>query len=120
MAASKKSKKAAKPSQASETLKKIFFAGLGLAEETNQKLHQSFNALVRKGKAHEPEIKKAVDDVRKKAVARRADLEKKFTSLIRENDLVKSKEFQTLLKRLESLEVKTAQKAKPAAKKAKA
>jgi polyhydroxyalkanoate synthesis regulator phasin len=118
MAAAKKTKKAVKSSQAGEALKKLFFAGLGLAEETNQKLHQSFNALVKKGKAHEPEIKKAVDDVRKKAFARRAELEKKFMDLVRENDLVKSKEFQALLKRLESLEVKAAPKAKPAGKKA--
>lgn len=120
MAFSKKTNKPVKSSQAGETLKKIFFAGLGLADETNQKLHESFNALARKGKAHEPEIKKAVDDVRKKVVARRAELEKKFMNLIKENDLVKSKEFQTLLKRLESLELKTASKAKPAVKKAKA
>ncbi len=112
----KKSKPAAKKSQAGETLKKLFFAGLGLAEETNNKLHQRFNALAKKGQAHEGEIKKAVDDIRKTAQTRRKELEKKFTELVKQNELVKSKEFQSLLKRLETLEVKAAPK-KSAAKK---
>lgn len=118
MATSKKSKKpAAKSPKSGDALKNLFLAGLGLAEETNDKLHQAFNALVKKGKAREPEIKKAVDDIRKKAVSRRNELEKKFTNLVRENDVVKSREFQSLLKRLETLEVKATSKAKAPAKK---
>lgn len=118
MATAKKRKVvSAKPSQATEVLRNLFLAGLGLAEETNEKLHQTFNDLVKKGKTREPEVKKAVDDIRKKAVARRNELEKKFTDLIKQNELVKSKEFQTLLKKLESLEVKAAPTANPAKKK---
>lgn len=117
MATPKKTKPvSAKSAQAGEVLKNLFLAGLGLADETNEKLHQTFNDLVKKGKTREPEVKKAVDDIRKKAVAKRNELEKKFTNIIRENEVVKSKEFQALLKRLESLEVKTA----PSKKKAKA
>lgn len=112
MAITKKKKAvSAKSSPAAEVLKNLFLAGLGLAEETNEKLHQTFNDLVKKGKVREPEVKKAVDNIRKKAVARRNQLEKKFTSIIKENEVVKSKEFQALLRRLESLEVKTVPKA---------
>ena len=121
MAAAKKSKQSSsKAPEARETLKKLFFAGLGLVDETSKSLHQRFNALVKKGKAHEPEIKKAVEDIRKKASARRKELEKKFTDLVRGNELVQSKEFQALLKRLESLEVKPSKSAQPAARKARA
>ncbi len=121
MATAKKGKTiSAKSPQAAEALKNLFYAGLGLADETNVKLHQTFNDLVKKGKTREPEVKKAVDDIRKKAVARRNELEKKFTNLIKQNEVVKSKEFQTLLKKLESVEVKTAPSAKPVAKKVKA
>ncbi len=117
MAASKKPQAAVKASNARNTLKNLFYAGIGLAEETNKSLHQKFNSLVKKGKVHEPEVKKAVEDIRRKALARRKELEKKFSDLIKENELVKSKEFQTLLKRLESLEV--APKGRSVAKKAK-
>jgi polyhydroxyalkanoate synthesis regulator phasin len=116
----------AKKNPNQEALHKLFLAGLGLAEETNQKLTSTFNALVKKGQAKEPEVKKAVEDIRKKALAKRKELEKKFTTLVKENELVKSKEFQALLKKVEELQkkaqgaVKTAAKpaAKPAAKKA--
>ncbi len=115
--AKKKTTVSAKSSPAVEVLKNLFLAGLGLADETNEKLHHTFNDLVKKGKTREPEVKKAVDAIRKKAVAKRNELEKKFTNIIRENEMVKSKEFQTLLKRLESLEVKAAPTATPAKKK---
>jgi polyhydroxyalkanoate synthesis regulator phasin len=105
MATSKKTKRSTtKTSEPRDTLKKLFFAGLGLMDETSKILHQNFNDLVKKGKAREPEIKKAVEDIQKKASTRRKELEKKFTNLIKDNELVKSKEFQALLKRLETLE----------------
>jgi polyhydroxyalkanoate synthesis regulator phasin len=115
----------AKKNPNQEALHNLFLAGLGLAEETNQKFTSTFNALVKKGQAKEPEVKKAVEDIRKKVLARKKELEKKFTTLVKENELVKSKEFQGLLKRVEELQkkakgaVKTATKpaAKPAAKK---
>ena len=117
MAATKKSN----PGQ--EALRKLLLAGLGLADETNQKLHQNFNALVKKGQAKEPEIKKAVADVRKKAEARRKELEKKVSDFLKQNEIVKSKEFQGLLKKVDELQKKVSGKpaakpvAKPAAKK---
>ncbi len=95
-----------KSNPAADALHKLFLAGLGLADETNQKLHQTFNDLVRKGKAKEPEVKKAVEDVRKKAMAKRKELEKKFSNLVGQNELVKSKEFKDLMKKLETLEKK--------------
>jgi polyhydroxyalkanoate synthesis regulator phasin len=108
MAATKKSN----PGQ--EALRKLLLAGLGLADETNQKLHQNFNALVKKGQAKEPEIKKAVADVRKKAEARRKELEKKVSDFLKQNEIVKSKEFQGLLKKVDELQKKVS--GKPAAK----
>lgn len=107
---------AAKKSTAGqEALRKLLLAGIGLADETNQKLHQNFNALVKKGQAKEPELKKAVADVRKKAEAKRKELEKKVSDFLKQNEIVKSKEFQTLLKKVEDLQ-KKATGAKPAAK----
>lgn len=109
MAATKKS------NAGQEALRKLLLAGLGLADETNKKLHENFNALVKKGQAREPEIKKAVADVRKKAEARRKEIEKKVTDFLKQNEVVKSKEFQTILKKVEDLQKKVAG-AKPAAK----
>jgi len=103
----KKAKPAArKPSPAAEALKNLYYAGLGLVDETNEKMHESFHALVKKGQEREPELKRAAEDIRRKAVAQRKELEKKFTGFIRQNEIVKSKEFQSLLKKLEALEVK--------------
>jgi polyhydroxyalkanoate synthesis regulator phasin len=99
-----------------DALRKLLLAGLGLADETNQKLHQNFNALVKKGQAREPEIKKAVADVRKKADAKRKELEKKVSDFLKHNEIVKSKEFQGLLKKVEELQKKVTG-TKPAAKK---
>ncbi len=104
-----------KLSKGQEALHKLFLAGLGLADETNHKFTTTFNALVKKGQAKEPELKKAVDDIKKKAEAKRKDIEKKFTQFVKENEIVKSKEFQTLLKRVEDFQKKGAAKAKPAA-----
>jgi len=109
MAATKKS------NAGQEALRKLLLAGLGLADETNKKLHDNFNALVKKGQAREPEIKKAVADVRKKAEVKRKEIEKKVTDFLKQNEVVKSKEFQTILKKVEELQKKVGG-AKPAAK----
>lgn len=109
MAATKKS------NAGQEALRKLLLAGLGLADETNKKLHDNFNALVKKGQAREPEIKKAVADVRKKAEVKRKEIEKKVTDFLKQNEVVKSKEFQTILKKVEELQKKVGG-TKPAAK----
>jgi polyhydroxyalkanoate synthesis regulator phasin len=106
----------AKKNPNQEALHKLFLAGLGLAEETNQRLTATFNALVKKGQAKEPEVKRAVEDIRKKIQAKRKELEKKFITLVKENELVKSKEFQALLKKVEELQKKAKEGAKTAAK----
>src|SRR6185436_13072283 len=88
----------AKPSQARENIRKLFLAGLGLADETNVKLHQTFNSLVKKGQTKQPHVKKAVADIRKKILARRKEVEKKFSEYVRRSELMKSKDIQEVRK----------------------
>lgn len=115
MTTSKKATSKSKPAnQARETLRKLFLAGIGLVDETNQKMHQAFNALVKKGHTKEPQVKKAIEDIRKKAITRRKELEKKFTDLVKQNQVVKSQEYQNLKKKLETLEAKAKAVAKAA------
>lgn len=106
-----------------EALRKLLLAGIGLADETNQKLSQNFNALVKKGQAREPELKKVVADARKRVDEKRKELEKKVTDFFKQNEIVKSAEFQKLLKKVEEFQKKAnrattnvAKKAEPAKK----
>jgi len=99
MATSKKSKSASKKVDTLGVLHKLFLAGLGLADETNEKFQEAFNALVKKGIGHEPEVKKTVEDIRKKAIAKGKELEKKFYNAVKQNELVTSKRFQALVKK---------------------
>jgi len=92
---------AAKPATARENLRKLFLAGLGLADETSTKFQQTFNTLVKKGQAKEPQVKKAVGEIRKKALARRKELEKKFLTYLRENELRASREIGEIRKNWE-------------------
>lgn len=87
-----------------ENLKKLFFAGLGLADETNERLQDIFNSLVSKGQFTQPKVKKAVNDIRKRVMARRRELEKRLRSFFGKNDLLRSKETQALLKKVEAME----------------
>ncbi|GIV33104.1 MAG: hypothetical protein KatS3mg031_0639 [Chitinophagales bacterium] len=116
MATKKSTSHSEKKSQAAEALKKLFYAGLGLAEEVSEKVQQRYDALAKKGKVHEKEIQKTLNDIRKSAQSKRAELEKKFSRLIKENEFIKSKEFQSLLKRLEKAkeQPQAKQKTKPA------
>ncbi len=83
----------AKTKQPREALRKLFLAGLGLADETNTRLHQAFNSLVKKGQTKQPQVKKAVDDIRRKAIASKKQMEKKFSAYVNQSELLKSKEL---------------------------
>lgn len=87
-----------------KNLQKLFCAVLGLAGETNERLLELFNLLVSKGQVRQPKVKKAVNDIRKRVIARRKELEKTLRSFFGKNDLLRSKEIQTLLKKVELLE----------------
>ena len=76
-------KKATTAGSGNEALRNLFLAGIGLADETNAKLQTTFSALVKKGKAKEPHVKNAVAEARKKALARRKQLEKKFQDFLK-------------------------------------
>ena len=103
-----------KPNPAQENLKKLFLAGLGLADETNEKLHETFNSLVKRGKIKQPQVRKAVNDIQKRVLSRRKELEKKFNEFFKQNDLIKSKDVQSLFKKVEFLEKKTVTRLKKA------
>lgn len=90
--------------QSQKNLKKLFLAGLGLADETNEKLHEIFNSLVSKGQIRQPKVKKAVDDIRKRVLERRRELEKRFRSFFGQKELLRSREIHAMLNKVEALE----------------
>ncbi|HXH19087.1 MAG TPA: hypothetical protein VNJ07_08375 [Chitinophagales bacterium] len=93
--------KAVSKAEPREALRKLFLAGIGLADETNTRLQQAFNSLVKKGQVKEPQVKKAVADIRKKANATRKDLEKKFSAYIKQSELLKARELREVREKLE-------------------
>tara|TARA_B110000908_G_C10155540_1_gene403446 strand:+ start:584 stop:955 length:372 start_codon:yes stop_codon:yes gene_type:complete len=106
-----------------ETLKKLVYAGVGLAAQATEKIEETVTDLIKKGKISDKEGKKIVDDFFKKSEKKKDSYESKFKSAIEDVtakfNYVSSKDFDALVKRVVKLE-KTGVKKTTAAKKAKA
>lgn len=63
-----------------ETLKKIVYAGVGLAAQATEKFESTVDELIKKGKLSDKEGKKIVDDFFKKTEKKKGEFEGKIKS----------------------------------------
>ena len=92
-----------------DTLKNIIYAGVGLASTTSEKIKETIDELVEKGKISDTEGKKIVDDFLNSTEDKRAEFEnklKKTGEKISEkfDFLNKNKELDSLKARIKELE----------------
>lgn len=91
-----------------ETLKKLVYAGVGLAAQATEKIEETVNELVKKGKISDKEGKKIVDDFFKKSEKKKDSYESKFKSAIQEVtekfNYVKKADYDKLAKKIAELE----------------
>ncbi len=113
-----------------ETLKNIVYAGVGLASTTSDKIKETINELVEKGKISDTEGKKIIDDIFKTTESTKEEIEAKVKSMSdrfnatfdfkgkKEEKVVSSLEKKIAELEKELAEAKKAAEAKPAATKA--
>ena len=103
-----------------ETLKKLVYAGVGLAAQATEKIEETVNDLISKGKISDKEGKKIVDDFFKKSEKKKDTYESKFKKAVSEVtakfDYVKKSDFDKLAKRIAKLEKDLKTKKAPAKK----
>lgn len=91
-----------------ETLKKLVYAGVGLAAQATEKIEETVTDLISKGKISDKEGKKIVDDFFKKSEKKKDSYESKFKSAIEDVtakfNYISSKDFDALVKRVAKLE----------------
>lgn len=91
-----------------ETLKKLVYAGVGLAAQATEKIEETVNDLVKKGKISDKEGKKIVDDFFKKSEKKKDSYESKFKSAIEDVtekfNYVKRADYDKLAKKVANLE----------------
>lgn len=113
-----------------ETLKNIVYAGVGLAMTTSEKIKETVNDLVEKGKISDTEGKKIIDDIFKTTESTMEEFETKVKTMTdkinatfdfkgkKEDDQVVSLEKKIAELEKELAEAKKAVEVKPAPKKA--
>jgi len=94
-----------------DTLKNIIYAGVGLASTTSEKIKETINELVEKGKISDTEGKKIIDDFLNSTEDKRAEFENKLKKTgdkisERFDFLNKEKEVDSLKAKIEELENK--------------
>lgn len=91
-----------------ETLKKLIYAGVGLAAQATEKFEVAVNDLVKKGKLSDKEGKKIVDDFFKKTEKKKEEFESKFKStteeVVAKFNFAKQTDLDELSKRVAKLE----------------
>jgi len=65
-----------------ETLKKLVYAGVGFAAQATEKIEETVNDLINKGKITDKEGKKIVDEFLKKSEKKKGSYESKFKKAI--------------------------------------
>jgi polyhydroxyalkanoate synthesis regulator phasin len=107
-----------------ENLRRLFYAGIGLATQASEKVQEAVEELVEKGRLSEKDGQKIVTDLLKKTEGRRGAIEGKYNETVKKFVRLGASEVEKLSKRIEKLEnqlvIKGAKvaSAKPAAKKA--
>lgn len=91
-----------------ETLKKLVYAGVGLAAQATEKIEETVTDLINRGKISDKEGKKIVDDFFKKSEKKKDSYESKFKKAIEDVttkfNYVKKSEFDALVKKVAKLE----------------
>jgi polyhydroxyalkanoate synthesis regulator phasin len=104
-----------------ELLKKLVYGGIGLANVAADKLNETLDELVEKGKLSDSEAKQVADDFFTKTEARRDEFEEKLRSvgeeIVNRLDFLKNVDFMDINKRLEELETRLTKERKQVEKK---
>lgn len=91
-----------------DTLKKLLYAGVGLAAQATEKFENAIDDLVSKGKISDNEGKKIVDDFFKKSDKKKDEFEGKFKKateeIVSRFNYVRKKDFDSVVKKIEKLE----------------
>lgn len=102
-----------------DSLRRLFYAGVGLATEASERLQDVVEDLIEKGRLSEKDGQKIVNDLLKKTEGRRGTIEQKYNETVKKFVRLGASEVEKLSKRIEKLENQLVIKgAKPAAKKA--
>lgn len=96
-----------------DLFKKFFYTGVGIASLTAEKLQETVDELIGKGKVSKEEGKKIVDDFKDKVDVRREEIESKIKDMagnltegLNFPKFVSMEDYQALLDRVEALEAK--------------
>ncbi len=96
-----------------DLLKKFLYTGVGLAALTTEKLQETVDDLVGKGKVSKDEGKKIIDDFVESVEDRRGDFEKRmqemvdnFTASVNIPKMATTEEMTEITRRLEAIEAK--------------
>ena len=68
-----------------ETLKNVMYAGIGLAQQTEDKMKEKFNVLVEKGKEVDAEGKNIVGDLLKSLDELKESTNQKYSEVLNDN-----------------------------------
>jgi polyhydroxyalkanoate synthesis regulator phasin len=100
-----------------DALRRLFYAGVGLATEASERLQDVVEDLIEKGRLSEKDGQKIVNDLLKKTEGRRGTIEQKYNETVKKFVRLGASEVEKLSKRIEKLENQLVIKgAKPAAK----
>lgn len=91
-----------------ETFKKLIYAGVGLAAQATERIEETINDLISKGKITDKEGKKIVDDFIKKTEDKKESYETKFKTAVEDVtsrfNYVKKADYDVLAKKVAKLE----------------
>jgi len=100
-----------------DSLRRLFYAGVGLATEASERLQDVVEDLIEKGRLSEKDGQKIVNDLLKKTEGRRGTIEQKYNETVKKFVRLGASEVEKLSKRIEKLETQLVIKgAKPASK----
>lgn len=101
-----------------ETFKKLIYAGVGLAAQATERIEETINDLISKGKITDKEGKKIVDDFIKKTEDKKESYETKFKTAVEDVtsrfNYVKKADYDVLAKKVAKLEKEMKAKKAPA------
>lgn len=101
-----------------ETFKKLIYAGVGLAAQATERIEETINDLISKGKITDKEGKKIVDDFIKKTENKKESYETKFKTAVEDVtskfNYVKKADYDALAKKVAKLEKEMKAKKAPA------
>ena len=86
-----------------ETLRRLFYASVGLATEASEKFQEVVEDLVEKGKVSEKDGQKIVNELFKKTEGRRGQIEQKYNETVKKFVRLGASEVEKLSKKIEKI-----------------